>query len=463
MGQLAPGTVVGADFRVIQALSSGGMGAIYVAEQLSTGKRRALKLMHPSLVQDSTLRDRFAQEARVGSMIASDHVVEVVGAGVDPASGAPWIAMELLEGEDLASHLAHRGVLTLREAAEILRPLCHALGAAHAANVVHRDIKPENVFLAETRSTSAPRSVKVLDFGIAKVVQQAQATATAMMGTPVWMAPEQSEAMGRVGPATDVWALGLLSFWMLTGRSYWRAAQVGAQSVHALLREVLFEPMEPASLRAQSLGVAERIAPGFDGWFAGCVAREPGQRFPDARAAYAAFARDVLGEPVEGGVTEILERSARRELTVLAAGLGHAGSALQERSAEEVDGDDRGHRRRDRGLRGGRGGGLGALSDGQADTRRAIHPSANVHADRSRAVQPGQPSTERRAERGAGRRNVRERAGQGSTQGLCGGAQETLQRLPGQGHGRREGAVRRHCVQEHGRPGRRRWRRQLQE
>jgi len=295
--QLAPGSVVGGDFRVVSSLGAGGMGAIYVAEQLSTGKHRALKLMHPSLVQDAALRDRFAQEARVGSMIASDHVVQVVGAGVDP-SGAPWIAMELLDGESLTSCVATRGALPLGEVGELLRSLCHALGAAHAAGVVHRDIKPDNLFLARTQSTSAPISLKVLDFGIAKVVQQAHATATAMMGTPLWMAPEQSEALGRVGPPTDVWAVGLVAFWMLAGRAYWMAAQANAPSVHALLREVLFEPLEPASVRAQRLG-APPLPPAFDAWFAGCVAREPERRFPDASAAFAAFARDVLGAPFQ--------------------------------------------------------------------------------------------------------------------------------------------------------------------
>ena len=93
---LQPGDVFGGDFRIERALAVGGMGAVYVAQQLSTGRRRALKLLLPSLVQSERSRERFEQEARVASQIASDHVVEVVSAGVDSASGAPWLAMELL-------------------------------------------------------------------------------------------------------------------------------------------------------------------------------------------------------------------------------------------------------------------------------------------------------------------------------------------------------------------------------
>ncbi len=296
--ELLPGVVVGGDFRVVQPLSAGGMGAVYVAEQLSTGKRRALKVMHPSLVVDPGLRERFAQEARVGSLVQSDHVVQVVGAGVDPVLGAPWLAMELLEGENLASYVARRGPLGPHELFDILRPVCHALGAAHAAGVVHRDVKPENVFLARTQSTAAPEVVKVLDFGIAKLIAQAQATQTSMMGTPLWMAPEQSDTLGRISPATDVWAVGLMAFWLLTGRHYWKSASHSNASVHALLREILFEPVSAPSARVAELGLPMVLPAGFDAWFLRCLAREPSQRFPDAHQAMQALESPASSAPL---------------------------------------------------------------------------------------------------------------------------------------------------------------------
>jgi hypothetical protein len=139
---LQPGTVFADDFRVVRALKEGGMGAVYVAEQVSVGAPRALKLMQPQLVRDPIMRKRFEQESRIGARIQSDHVVQVVGAGVDDATGYPWLAMELLEGADLDTVLERRGALPLPEVQEIFKQLCHALAAAHQAGIVHRELNP---------------------------------------------------------------------------------------------------------------------------------------------------------------------------------------------------------------------------------------------------------------------------------------------------------------------------------
>jgi serine/threonine protein kinase len=176
-----------------------------------------------------------------------------------------------------------------------LRPICHALGAAHGAGVVHRDIKPENVFIVSTKSAGGETGVKVLDFGIAKIAAQMRTAHTGVIGTPLWMAPEQTDPSAEAGPPADVWAIGLLTFWMLTGRHYWRAAAVPSSSMHALMREILFEPMPTSRERAAQLGVGGRIPPGFDAWFARAAAREPAARFPDANEAFRAL------EPVLAG------------------------------------------------------------------------------------------------------------------------------------------------------------------
>jgi serine/threonine protein kinase len=286
---VGPGTLLGGDFRLVQPLSSGGMGALFVAEQLSTGKRRAVKVMHSGLLDSPALRERFAREARIGSLVASDHVVEVVSAGVDGATGAPWIAMELLEGDDLAAHLARNGPAPVPHALEIVRQLCHALGAAHAAGVVHRDIKPENVFIVATKSAAGQTSVKVLDFGIAKIAAQMRTAHTGVLGTPLWMAPEQTDPAAEAGPAADVWAVGLLTFWLLTGKHFWKSASIPSSSMHALMREILFDPIPLASQRAAELGVAPYAPPGLDAWLARCLEREVSARFANANEAFAAL------------------------------------------------------------------------------------------------------------------------------------------------------------------------------
>jgi len=288
---LREGEIFASDFRVVRRLAEGGMGAVYVVEQLSTGKQRALKIMRSQLVEDPKLRQRFEQEARVGARIQSEHVVEVIGAGIDAQTGVPWLAMELLDGEDLAQHLARRGPLPTGELLEIFVQLCHAVGAAHDVGVVHRDLKPENVFLARAHRAGAQFTVKVLDFGIAKVMAEAQTTSTAAMGTPLWMAPEQTEASAKILPTADVWALGLIAYRLLTGRYYWLSAGTETASVASLMREVLFEALAPPSSRNASL------PRGFDEWFAKCVNRDPNLRFPNAREALRAL------EPLLRGTT----------------------------------------------------------------------------------------------------------------------------------------------------------------
>ncbi|APR85657.1 Putative serine/threonine-protein kinase pknH [Minicystis rosea] len=301
---LANDTIFARDYKVIRPLNEGGMGAVYVVEQLSTGSQRALKLMLPQFVQDPRSRQRFEQEARVGARIESEHVVQVLAAGVDDATGYPYIVMELLKGEDLATALRRRGALSPAEVAHIFAQLCHALAAAHASGVVHRDLKPENIFLAASHREGASFTVKVLDFGIAKVVAEAKTHSTAAIGTPLWMAPEQTSAHSTVGPQTDVWALGLIAFRMLTGRIYWIAANDEHANTASLMREILFEPVIPAAARAAQFGAAASLPPGFDDWFARCVHREMSARFPNAAEARAALSSILSGfapAPLAGG------------------------------------------------------------------------------------------------------------------------------------------------------------------
>ncbi|MFO0613842.1 MAG: protein kinase [Polyangiaceae bacterium] len=291
------GARFGGDYTIESRLREGGMGAVYVAHQTSTDKKRALKLMLPSLVEDPKLRERFEREARVGARIESDHVVEVVGAGVDAETGIPWLAMELLQGEELGARLAREGRVPPVAAAAILRQVGHGLAAAHRASVIHRDVKPENIFLAQARRAGGPDFVvKILDFGIARIAAESKTSSTETIGSPFWMAPEQATPGAAITPATDVWAFGLLAFALLGGRSYWMSSHDPDPSTMKVLREVLFDPMPPASERAAAIGAAP-LPPGFDAWFATATDREPSARFPDAQAALDAL--DPLLAPPE--------------------------------------------------------------------------------------------------------------------------------------------------------------------
>jgi serine/threonine protein kinase len=302
------GTFAG-NYRILRPLGQGGMGTVYVAEQLTTGALRALKLMRRELCTEDRLLRLFQQEARIGHRIRSDHVVQVLDAGVDEATGTPWMAMELLEGEDLDAHVGREGPLPGARAAEVLGQIGHALAAAHEIGVVHRDLKPPNIFLATSQREGAPLLVKLLDFGIAKVVAEGMRTGT-LVGTPLWMAPEQLLG-AAVAPATDVWAFGLLAFWMLTGRLYWARPDGSALNpIHEIARRV---SLVAASARAGELGCAALLPSGFDPWFARCTAMSPDARFAEAGAACEAIRR-ILGmdpPPQAAGPTRIFPAAVR--------------------------------------------------------------------------------------------------------------------------------------------------------
>jgi serine/threonine-protein kinase len=280
--RLTPGTIFAGDYEIVAPLAEGGMGSVYVAKQLSTGKERALKVLLPQFVSDERTRDRFTREARAGSQVDSEHVVEVVAAGIDAATGVPWLSMELLRGEDLEAFADRVGPLPPAQVLEIFRQLCHGMGAAHASGLVHRDLKPENVFLATARRVGVPFTVKILDFGIAKAIGESKREVTDAVGTPTWMAPEQTEAGHTVTSAADVWALGLIAFRLLAGMPYWKAANATDVNAMSILREVCFEQMEPASARARALGSSAHFTSDFDGFFARCLTREPEQRIKNA-------------------------------------------------------------------------------------------------------------------------------------------------------------------------------------
>jgi serine/threonine protein kinase len=302
---LGSGQLVGGDFEVIRPLGAGGMGAVYLARQISTGAVRALKVMRARFSSEPAFVRRFALEARASAQIRSRHVVEVVQAGFDETLSLPWLAMEFLEGTTLETAMERFGPPVAADARELLEQLWHAMGAAHDARLVHRDLKPANLFLARGDGPGLPFTLKVLDFGIAKWLTAVEAAPTAQLVTPLWGAPEQSVAGAAIGPYTDVWALGLLVFWLFTGQPFWPTER----GLAALQKAIHYDPIPPASARAVELGCGRALTPAFDAWFARCVARDPHERFTHAREAGVALQSLELAWPAaarawSGGVDD---------------------------------------------------------------------------------------------------------------------------------------------------------------
>jgi serine/threonine-protein kinase len=217
------GTVIDDRYELRRLLGEGAMGSVYEAVHVNTGRRVAMKLIQQVALSDADIFARFEREAKVAGAIDSRHVVGVFDSGRDKASGLPYMAMELLRGEDLGSYLQRKGVLPVELAVRIVCQAALGLSKAHAAGVVHRDVKPANLFLSVDED-ALHVTVKVLDFGIAKLrpfggAQVIALTQTGkLLGTPRYMSPEQAQGEREIDARTDVWSLGSVLYEALTGR-----------------------------------------------------------------------------------------------------------------------------------------------------------------------------------------------------------------------------------------------------
>jgi len=291
--KITPGMVIAGRYRVVKQLGEGGVGAVFVVQHVHTDERLALKVLQDETMHDPTTIERFRAEARAPARIDSDHIVRVTDADVAPElGGAPYLVMELLKGRDLGGELSARGALHPKEVLLYLRQTARALDKAHALGIVHRDLKPENIFLT-VREDGLPQ-VKLLDFGIAKLTGAAadigaksKTKTGAVFGTPLYMAPEQARAeLHKIGPHTDIWALGLITTKLLLGTDYWEA-----ETLPVLVVKILVDPIPLPSQKGSPFGHA------FDAWFMRCCARDHTQRFRTASEAVTELARAL-------GITE---------------------------------------------------------------------------------------------------------------------------------------------------------------
>jgi predicted ATPase/predicted Ser/Thr protein kinase len=259
-------------YRVERLLGEGGMGAVYLAVG-PDGERAAVKLLRTeALSRSPSALTRFEQEAAI--RIDHPNVVRVLGAGHDPTSGLPWIAFERLEGRPLEERL-REGPLAAGEAVEVARAVAEGLVPAHAAGVVHRDIKPSNLFLCADGTT------KILDFGVARVLDRdTRLTAEGgTVGTVAYFSPEQARGEAGIDARTDQWSLGVVLYEMLSGTNPFDRGEV-LPTVLAILAE------RPPPVTA----VAPHVPPAVAEVVARCLAADPADRFPDARALAAALA-----------------------------------------------------------------------------------------------------------------------------------------------------------------------------
>ncbi len=251
-----PGALFAGKYRIDRLIGRGGMGSVFAATHVELDQAVAIKLLLPELANDEQLVARFVREAKAAAKISGDHVARVLDVSrLEDAT--PYIVLELLHGIDLSEYLEKQGPLPIELAVDCVIHACHALAQAHAAGVVHRDVKPSNLFMT-TLDSGAPR-IKVLDFGISKLASSEPDSPSVtrtreVFGSPLYMSPEQIRSSRDVDGRGDLWALGIVLFELLTGRTPFEAestmAVAGAilhQAPH-LLRSL--RPDAPAEIES---------------------------------------------------------------------------------------------------------------------------------------------------------------------------------------------------------------------
>ncbi len=295
------GQLVGGKYLVGNLVGCGGMGTVWAGRHVNLGTLVAIKFIRPQFAERPDARRRFEIEARAAASVKSVHAVQVYDYGVTEG-GLPYIVMEFLEGESLAETVQRVGPIAASEVAKIIAQASRALAKAHQAGIVHRDLKPDNVFLAtnvENAESDLPYTVKLVDFGIAKIVDLPEGQsgmsgptqAGSVIGTPNFMSPEQLTVGGAPDALTDLWSFGATVFSAMTGRIPFEGEVLGD-----IVLKVCTAPIPSAS------ALNPGIPAGFDAWFARACNRDRTKRFQTVEEFSESLLR-VCGASADGAET----------------------------------------------------------------------------------------------------------------------------------------------------------------
>jgi eukaryotic-like serine/threonine-protein kinase len=316
----SPGDTLAGKYTIERVLGRGGMGVVVAARHLQLDDRVAIKFMHPEVSANAEGASRFLREARASAKVKSEHIVRVFDVGV--ADGVHYLVMEYLEGETLAALLRQRRQLPPGEAVSLVLQACDAIAEAHARGIVHRDLKPENLFV--TRRTNGTLCLKVLDFGISKIMESNElhrmTGASALMGSPSYMSPEQLSTPRDVDARSDLWSLGIVLYELVSGE-----VPFLAETLPQLCTQIMHTPHGPLGppCPPELAAIVDRA-----------LEKHPGQRWPDVPAFAAAltpFARGAAAPPI-GVESPVGERAAtdhvRTELSSHVARASSPGRAI---------------------------------------------------------------------------------------------------------------------------------------
>ncbi len=271
------------NYRLAEVLGTGGMSIVYRAIHKSIESEVAIKVMRRPDSQD--MIKRFFHEAVAASQIRHPGIVSVFDYGQQP-DGTAYLVMELLQGQNVDERLRRRGTLDPIEAVRLIRQVCGALAAAHEAEIIHRDIKPQNLFIVKDADVTGGERIKVLDFGVAKMAPGGPEIddSNTLVGTPIYMAPEQFRGGGAADCRTDVYQIGAVLYHMIAGRPPF-------PDMKERLRDI-------AGRTSDGPAPVTSAAPGLQAVILRCLQRDPDRRYPDMRALDEAL-RGCLSEPID--------------------------------------------------------------------------------------------------------------------------------------------------------------------
>jgi serine/threonine protein kinase len=305
-------------YTILELLGEGGMGSVYSAEHALLGRRAAIKVLLPAMSANQEIVNRFFNEARATTAITDPGIVQVFDFGYH-TDGSAYIVMELLHGESLAARLDRVGRLTARDTFRLIKQVALSLSAAHQRGIVHRDLKPDNLFVVGDAAVTGGERMKILDFGIAKLAGddpgRMKTRTGAVMGTPLFMSPEQCRGVSGVDHRADIYALGCVLFAAITGHPPFDGEGVG---------DILFAHMGTPAPAPSSM---VPVPPVVDQIILRCLAKQPGERFQsmtelaDAMTNAEPYLTDVVGSgPI------IASRGAQHTITTFS---GATGQTLQ--------------------------------------------------------------------------------------------------------------------------------------
>jgi len=263
------GQILAGKYEVVEVIGIGGMGVVVAAKHMQLEQKVALKFLRPEAMQSKEAVERFLREAKNAVRLRSEHVAKVIDVGT-LETGAPYMVMEFLEGADLSRVVQATGSITVEEAVHFVLQASEAIAEAHSLGIIHRDLKPQNLFV--TRRVDGKPLVKVLDFGISKTMDTQSGLSltrtSSIMGSPLYMSPEQMRSTKNVDQRADIWALGVILYELLTGRVPFEAEAVP----ELCLKVVQDQPDSPKSLRPE-------IPEGLNLVVLKCLEKDPAMRF----------------------------------------------------------------------------------------------------------------------------------------------------------------------------------------